>query len=198
MRLDEYVKVKDLYGISYLGPSEEYLIQLDALRPHLASKFPDIQIALICRDRSLPHLSHIPNISTASEIPDQLLQEEITYDGTRRHPIEMFLKECGITSYPVKIGDSIRTTRCVIITKGNYPTLSLTSEQIEVLKKIGKSEGYEVEIDTDVELSGLVMGVESLALFKAAVAGVETRLVPTGIGTRLYKTMFPESQILNI
>jgi hypothetical protein len=196
MRLDSYIQTKDIYGLCYLGPSEEYLIQLDALRPYLEKQFPDIQLVLICRDKSLSRFSHLRNICGISDV--QCQYQELKYDGMGKHPVEMMLKDCGIVSYPIEMAASLRTTRCVIITRGNHPTKPLTMPQIEKLTKMGRDEGYEVEVDANIATAGLVMGVESLELFQAALAGVETRLVPTGVGTRLYKTMFPQSEILDI
>jgi len=41
------------------------------------------------------------------------------------------------------------------------------------------------------------MGVESDLLLKALESGIETRLLPTGLGTNIYKKMFPNMKILS-
>jgi hypothetical protein len=85
----------------------------------------------------------------------------------------------------------------VIVTKASYPTKNLEPKQIEILKKIGKDQGYDCELDSDIKGASLVMGVESYKLFEAAYQGCEVKLVPTGLGTRLYKTCYPNLSLVN-
>ena len=199
LTLEQYASIKDSLGLCYCGFSDEYIVQLKAIRPYLEGQFPNLKITIICKDESFDLLRGAERVAKFSELPSLNLMhiEHIVYDASKRkHPIESILKECGLLEYPVDIGNSPRTTRCVIMTKGSFPTNPLSERQIESLCKIAKSERYEVELDTNVENSGLVMGVESRGLFEAAVAGIETRLVPTGIGTRLYEIMFPQGKII--
>ena len=63
---------------------------------------------------------------------------------------------------------------------------------------MARDEGYEPMVNTDIDNAGLVMGVECQNLFEAAARGLETRLVPTGLGARLYKTMFQNGKVLEL
>jgi hypothetical protein len=58
-----------------------------------------------------------------------------------------------------------------------------------------KLDGWDIEYDGDASDASLVIGVESVGLFEAAGRGVPTELVPTGLGTRLYKLMFPNGRV---
>jgi hypothetical protein len=200
MRLDQYSKTKNQYAISYLGRCGEYVLQLKALRPFLENKFPDMEISLICRDLFFCLLEGSERVFKASDLDESkfVRVERILYDGTRFHPVERLLKEWEVEDFYLELGNSPKTTRCVIITEGNIPTVSLPPSKIEKLEKIAKEGGYDVELDQDVTLAGLVMGVESPGLYQAALAGIETGLVPTGVGTRLYRRMFPEGRILQV
>jgi hypothetical protein len=200
MKLEKYANIKDCFAISYLGRSGEYLVQLLAIRPYLEKKLPGIQIFLIYRD-SYAHLLNGADRSVKVSEFDKtqfIGTKEINYDGNRRHPVELLLKEAEIENCIIEASTPPHTTKCVIVTKGNYPTVDLTKQQTAELEKIATSRKYDVEFDTDVKSSGLVMGVESEGLFLAAVAGIETILVPTGIGERLYGRMFPNAKILRI
>ena len=50
----------------------------------------------------------------------------------------------------------------------------------------------------DITGAGVVVGVESPGLFLAAAKGLETHLVPTGVGTRLYKKLCPQGNIIEV
>jgi len=73
------------------------------------------------------------------------------------------------------------------------PTKPLTNVQIDKAKSMCQAEGYFADIDGDVTGAGWVIGVESIALFQAATQGIKTSLIPTGVGTDLYKAMFPKN-----
>jgi hypothetical protein len=47
-------------------------------------------------------------------------------------------------------------------------------------------------------MASAVIGVENEYLFLAAGMGKDTYLVPTGLGTELYKKMFPENKVMKI
>jgi acyl CoA:acetate/3-ketoacid CoA transferase alpha subunit len=74
----------------------------------------------------------------------------------------------------------------------------LEKRQIEQIKRMAADQGFQPEINTSVQNSGLVIGVESVELFEAAGMGITTTLIPTGVGTRLYKNMFSKSNIMDI
>ena len=199
MRLDQYATVKDSYALCYLGWSREYLIQLCEVRPFVEQKFPGMKISIICRD-DVDVLDGKDRVFKASNVQhDQFVHvRKMNYMSDGKHPVEQLLLECGISECEIPTGDAPRTVRCVIVSKGTFPTRPLNTKQIDSLRKTAERERYESVLDEDIGTAGLVMGVESLGLFQAAIDGIETRLVPTGVGTRLYGMMFPNGKILSL
>lgn len=198
---NKYAKIKDNYCICYFGPSDEYVFQLKLLKPVFEREFPGIKIFIGCRDDKTNILDGCNDILKVSDLKMRRFEfchlHEIRYNQ-KTHPIEDFLVESSIRN--VAITNEVKkehTNRCVIISQGSYPTVSLTSTQIDLLKRQVVSEGFEPVISNDIEGAGLVIGVESLGLFKAASLGIKTKLVPTGIGARLYKLMFPSGVVLH-
>jgi len=202
IRFTNYANICNNYCICYFGYSDEYLVQLKLLQPIIERHMKGLNIYLGCRDEKVGILSGCERILKIADLKvrkdDFAHIRELQYNGST-HPIEDLMKEVGDIDY--RINPSIqgdRTVKCVIITKSNHPTSSLLEKQTKTLSIMAKEEGYSVEFDSDISNSGLVMGVESYGLFEAASRGIETRLVPTGVGTRLYKRMFPNSKVLNV
>ena len=199
--LNQYVKIRNHYGLCYLGPSDEYILQLLAIRPYLEKTTNGILITLICKDDCWPLLQNTERVIKISEM--KKYQGNFGYVREIRsnnidHPVEVVMTECGLEYCPIAKPKATRTRKCVIITKGTHPTKPLIAKQIDILKNRAISQGFEVELNTDTADSGLVMGVESVGLFQAANQGIETVLVPTGIGTRLYKKLYPNNAILKL
>lgn len=196
----KYAKIKDNYCLCYFGPNEEYLIQLKLLKPTIEARFPGIRLGFGCRDE-LAHLFGPEHaVMRLSEI--KVKREEFGHVNEIRfnnvtHPVEDFLDECGVEHRAIPRQQRERSAKCVIVTKGHYPTKNLEVAQIERLTRTAKGENYQIDVDGDVHGAGLVMGVESRKLFEAAQRGTEVRLVPTGLGTRLYKQCFPDLIVLH-
>jgi len=197
----EYSKIANNYCICYFGISDEYLLQLKNLKPILEREFPDLVIYIGCKDDKIEFLKECNHVLKISELKirknDFAHISELRCNGST-HPIEDFIISAGLTNFGLQPETPEKTTKCVIITKGSHPTKPLEKDKIEKLKRIATSKGMYCECDTDVNNSGLVMGVESVGLWQAASAGVETHLIPTGAGTRLYKLMLPKINILHI
>lgn len=197
----KYAKVKDRYCLCYFGPNEEYLLQLKLLKPVVERHFPGIVVGLGCRDDRAHILEGLSEFMKVSEFKAKMDSyghiREIVYNGAS-HPILDLVDECGISDCTV-VGEppDVHTRRCVIVTQATYPTKNLEKRQIDILKKTASEAGYDVELDTPITRAGLVMGAESYNLFDAASRGIRTKLVPTGIGTRLYKLMFPFGEVLH-
>jgi len=49
-----------------------------------------------------------------------------------------------------------------------------------------------------LEQAGWIIGVESLKLYQGAIQGIKSTLIPTGVGTSLFKKLFPYSSILKL
>lgn len=190
MTLPEYAAAKDSYCVCYYGHCDEYVILLTLLRPVLERHFPGLRLSVGCRDDK-KHL--YDGVVSMSEIRADRRRfshvRELTYDG-RSHPVESLLDEAGVTTYRVATPAAAQTKKCVIVTRGTYPTKNMERRQVESAKRVASDRGFDVEVGDDAGGAGLVVGVESLPLFEAARRGVKTILVPTGPGERLYTGMF--------
>jgi|LSQX01.2.fsa_nt_gb hypothetical protein len=196
---EQYAKVRKNCCICYFGHSDEYLVQLRLIKPLLEESLPDLNFFFCCKDDKIPLLkgcASVPLSQIKTKKQGFAYLSELAFNG-RTHPIEDLLVEVGIKQVQC-VGVNERTTnKCLIVSKGNYPTLSLSKEQIGWLQSLARQEGYEAEIDGDLLGSSLVMGVESVDLFEAVAQGMSTKLVPTGVGARLYKLLAPNGRILH-
>lgn len=202
IRFTDYANICNNYCICYFGYSDEYLVQLRLLQPIIERHMQGLNIFLGCRDEKIGILKGCDKTLRISDLKvrkDEFAHiRELQYNGST-HPVEDLMKEVGEIDYKTNTPPlHDRTVKCVIITKSNHPTSSLLEKQTKTLTLIAKEAGYSVEYDSDISNSGLVMGVESYGLFEAASRGIETRLVPTGVGTRLYKRMFLNTSVLNV
>lgn len=196
----EYAKIKDHYCICYFGYSDEYLVQIRLLKGVMEREFDGLNIYFGCKDDKTHLLEGCPKILKISEIKMNRRAfahiRELRFNG-EVHPVEELLVSSGIKNFAITTEARTPTTKCVIITSGNYPTKPLDQKQIQILEQTAKSEGFSPVIDGDCADAGWVIGVESIPLFEAAGRGIKTSLVPTGIGTRLYKLMFPSGDVLH-
>ncbi len=198
IKFSQYAKVKNNYCLCYFGYSDEYLVQLRLLKPVLERHFPGITLCFGCKDDKTHLLCGCDPILKISEIKINRHNfahiREIRLQDT--HPIEDLLVESGITNFVIQHSILPRTTdRCVIIKDGAYPTKPIERNDLDRLKSWAAHQGYQVEVGKDITDVSWVVGVESVQLFEAAAKGIRTTLVPTGIGTRLYKLMFPKSEV---
>lgn len=196
----KFAKISNNYCVCYFGYSDEYLIQLRLLKPVLETEFPGLNIYIGCQDDKAHLLGDSSYVLRITELKakkeDFAYIKELRFDGSA-HPVLNFLDESKIVHFGVPVGISIKTTKCVIVTKSQYPTKPLEIAQIETLKKMARDNGFEPVLDETIKNAGLVMGVESPDLFEAAGRGIETVLVPTGLGTRLYKGMFSNGIVMS-
>lgn len=194
----QYSKVKDNYCICYFGHADEYLIQLKLLKDVMKTNFQGLNIYFGCRDEKV-HLLCDCSVLKITQIKARKADfahiKELKADG-QSHPVEDLLLGSGVTNMFITDKQESETTKCIIVTKGVFPTGNLGENQIKSLETMAKDQGYCVSIDEkNVEGAGWVIGVESPQLFEAAGRGVRTTLVPTGVGTRLYKNMFPNGEV---
>ncbi len=200
--LEHYARIKNNYCIGYFGNSDEHLIQLKLLRPCMERKFIGLNIFLGCKDVSYGYLQDCDKVIKLSEIRKRKREfahiKELRFDG-KSHVVYQFLEKCDLTSCPVVIEEHpVCTDLCTIVTQGSYPTKPLVKKQIDVLKRVARDKDYTVEIDGPIDNAGMVAGVESTKLYDAASRGIKTILVPTGLGERLYESMFPNNEVLRI
>lgn len=198
IKLEQYTKVKNNYCLCYFGHSDEYLVQLRLLKPVIERRFPGLNLYFGCKDGKEHLLSGCDPILKVSEIKIKRHHfahiRELRFSST--HPIEDLLVESEVTNFALR--NSVipkNTDLCVIVKDGAYPTKPLERDVLKKLKSMISTQGYQYEVGEDITNASWVVGVESVPLFEAAAQGIRTTLVPTGVGTRLYKHMFPKSEV---
>lgn len=196
----KYCKIKDNYCLCYFGQNDDYLIQIYLLKKIIEKKYNKIKIFIGCRDEKIKLFENKDFILKFSDLKERRLDfahiREIKFDG-KKHPIISFIDECNLD---VELDVELKKEHsdiCLITTKGAYPTVSLNQTQISKIKNFAISQGYSPVIDGDVKQAGLVIGVENYDIFYAAYKGIRTKLVPTGIGTELYKKLFKNGEIFD-
>jgi hypothetical protein len=197
----KYAKIKDFYCLCYYGNSDEYLLQLALIKPLIENRFPGVQVYIGCKDEKKQLFLNDDFVLKRSTLIDRSnfgYIREIKFNG-KTHPIQELMDECEIKNLVIceKLQQEYNN-KCVIITKANYPTISLDQNKITILKRIAQQDGFEYCLDEDVRDAGLVIGVESWGLFEAASKGIRTKLYPTGVGADLYKSLFPRGEIIKI
>jgi hypothetical protein len=198
----QYAKIKDRYCICYFGPADEYILQLLYLRPIIEAKFPGLEIHIGCRDS----LSYLADQNERMDTKSVIKENKRNYAHLKelrcnmeKHPVYELLESSNIFDIPRKQLIKNHTSRCVISSKGVQPTKDLTVNQLQTIKQKYALQGFkEIYISDDVEGAGLVVGVESTAFYKAVFSGIKTVLVPTGVGTDLYKMICDQPEILNL
>lgn len=198
----KYAKIKDRYCVCYFGHSDEYVLQIALLKPLIEKKYKGINIFIGCRDETSKLFENSEFILKHSELRSRKLDfgyiREIKFNG-KTHPVEDFIQEAKLENYTIcQNSQQEKTTRCVILTQGSYPTKPLTQTQIDKLIIMARHAGFEPELNTSVKNSGLVIGVESFGLFEAASQGIQTKLIVTGIGEKLFQNMFPQGEIIKL
>lgn len=201
MEFSKYAAIKDRFCICYFGSSDEYLVQLRLLKPLIEAEFPGIVIHIGCKDNKVGLLGNCEDILRIAEIKLKKFEFGQLFElqtDLKKHPIEAFLDDCGISDRRIVRKPAEQTVICAIVPNADYPTMPLSEHQIEHIKKVVKKEGFDPIVTQDASNAGLVVGVESVALFDAIDRGIPTRLVPTGIGTRLYKQMVAFGEVWDI
>ena len=194
--LNQYAKFKDRYCISYSGPSKEYLHLLSYLRPAIEAELPGIQIYLCGRKECLPDTERVFEISEIEQKRNELAYIRDLKCDLIHHPVEALLKESNLnlTYWTPPIQRMSQGKYYILCPNGTLPTKTLSPKQIDALKiKIGH-----LEISDNIENADWVIGVESVGLFKAAMLGIKTTLIATGLGTNLYKKLFPSGEIMDL
>lgn len=196
--LPEYAKIKDNYCIAYFGNNKEHLVQLKLLRPFMEKTFPGVKVYLACRDDCMYLLSEEDRILSKTELKDNKhlfgYVRELLCD-MQSHPVESFMLESDIPCGPI-CEKSNCYGDCVLLTNGVIPVKPLNGEQIKKAINYIRKNGYEPQINGDINRAGWVVGVESEQLYLAAALGKRVSLIPTGFGEKLFKKMFPQNEII--
>lgn len=199
--LPHYATIKNRYCICYLGSCNEYILQLLYLRSAIEKELPGIEL-WIAHKNEVSYLVKDYN-KTISITKLQNNKRNFAYIrnlkcNMRDHPIMELIEESEILLSSLVVPKSPRTTKCIICPKGFLPTRSMSPKIIEKIISHCVVKGYDVEIGTDIEGAGWVVGVENEQLFLAAFRGIKTSLIPTGIGTDFYKKLFSQGEILEV
>jgi hypothetical protein len=196
----EYVKIKDKFCLRYVGGNTEYIAQLQALRPQIEQEMPGLKLFIACADSEYPRFQNDPQIICVTQLNQQ--RNKFGYirefaNNLQQHPVLKLLEESKIPIRPVETPIPPITTKCVICPYGSPPVQSLKNEEITFFETLAESKGFNPEVDENIEDSGWVIGVENRPLFEAAINGIKTTLIPTGLGVELYKKMFPLGEVYN-
>jgi hypothetical protein len=195
MSFQNYIKIKDKCAIYYLGSAYEYIIQLISLMPYIKETLSGLQIDVFCKDE-IASVIGAKFISVFQETKyDYGYILELTHD-LDYHPVEKILKECGIKYGAVDVPSIDGNILCSICPESLFNSMALTSIQVNKAKEHAQKAGY--TLTNDSFNAGWIIGPENYALFLAASRGLKTSLIPTGLGTNLYKKMFPSGEILNL
>ncbi len=198
--LSRYVKIKHKYCVAYFGQCDEYVLQLVHARPYFERKFPGLELYIACRDEALKFAHDKPRMVAMSEIHsrcgDFACVRELTSD-LRTHPVLNFVEESGVVVDTAPL-ENEHTVKCVIWANGVHPTRNMPDSVLVDCKTRAAKLGYRVEIGGTIDGAGWVIGVESVALYQAAMRNVKTTLVETGIGADLYRKWFPSGEVVKM
>lgn len=188
---EHYVKIKDNYCICYFGYCDEYLLLLELLLPKIEEKLSGLNLFIGCKDNNINLFNNREKVLPISVLKTRKSEfahiKELQFNGIN-HPIEELVNEIDV-NLKFNIDKKIDNyKKAVIITHGFYPTNPMTSNQIKTASSLVKD--LNIEINGNWRDADVVIGVESIALIKAAIAGIRTIIVPNGIGTQFYKNMF--------
>lgn len=203
MPLPKYKLIKSNYCVSYYGLNKEYIVQLKLLRPNVESMFKNVSMYICCSEDCQYLLRGEKNILKKSEDKSNMAYIRTLENSIEYHPVENLLKESGVVCGPVLTQKkSVCSKKCALLTKGIFPTRSLTGKQINQIENELCGRGYKVyinpKIEEIVEDFELVVGVENEVLYEAAGEGINTSLVPTGIGENIFRAMFPDNIIFKM
>ena len=190
-----YSKIRNRYCVAYYGPCVEYVLQLLYLRSAIEKELPGLELYISCRDDCRCFVSD-NKVIFASEINER--KREVAYLRELRcdletHPVWQWIQESQLTLKFLEPPQpkNIATKTCAICTKAILPTKPIPD--MDKLIKWVTGRGF--SISEDMAEVDWVVGTENEQLFAAAIRGIKTTLVPTGLGTELYKRLFPIGEI---
>lgn len=201
LNLPRYREVKDKYCVCYFGPCNEYVTMLLGLRKQAEAALPGIQIYIGCKEDLCVEERTVPEAAVY-----QMTREPWgTHFGHIRelrcdmisHPVEQFFKDSQINLKPVAsvLDPGNRLLR--LYPNGTDPTKSLTNTQAQTLIDKYTKQGYEVRLDGPWNDAGLIVGVECVSTWGAALAGKPVALCPSGLGTALFRVIHPWTPMIS-
>lgn len=192
-----YSKIRNRYCIVYYGPCADYILQLLYLRPAIEKELPGLEI-YICFKEKFAHLAK-ERVIFSEELNHRKREfayiRELKCD-LQQHPVWQMIQESNLSLNALET-PAIKpciTHNCVICSKAIFPTQPI--HNIEAIKLWSTNQGFQTIVSDNISKADWVIGPENEQLFTAAIQGTRTTLIPTGLGTALYKKMFPYAEIL--
>ena len=195
-----YLEIKNKCCVYYFGLFNEFALQLIYLRPAIEKELPGLELYIACKNELKTIIGNPSRVVFKEDFKDYHYAhcQELKFNQVH-HPVMKLLEDSAITLDKIYENNfDSSSKKCTIITKNFAPFGALTDAQIEKATYIAETEGYTVELDSDWRNAGWVVGVESSSLYLAAMQGIRCSLIPTGLGTKLFKKMFPTKEILDI
>lgn len=167
----------------------------------MMENFPNIDIFLSFKDEAMYLVENEHRIITKKELKESRgnfgYVREIICD-MKSNPIYDFMKESDLKCGPLATVANTSNQKCTLLTTGIFPVKCLDEKQIEKVKEIVKNKGFQLEINSNIQDSSWVIGVESESLYLAASMNKMVTLIPTGFGENLFIEMFPFCNIIKI
>jgi len=200
MNYPEYLSVKNRYCIAYFGLFDEFILQLLYLRPAIEKELPGIEICIACRDEFYEQVKMHPKLVSMSNYNkgSYSYTKNLAFNNVS-HPILDLLEESNLQLKCLDYANPRSITRkCVILPNGIGAIKSMTQPEIDKTQAKAINEGYQVEINGEInEGTSWVIGVECLKFYTAAINNIRVTLVPTGFGTKFFQKTFPYGEIFN-
>lgn len=214
-----YACIKDHYCCFYVGSAPEYVVILRLLRPQIEFQMPGLKLHIGCRDEFRFLLDGDSNCVFSSEIEKKKIEyayiRELRNDNFK-HTLLSFMEESGLKISPISLESTTNKGLCLICPEGINPTKAINAISIEMATQKVKNLGYSplvlgsdinASLDLKIRPSGKdklsyikeaswVLGVENEYTYLAASQGIRTTLVATGVGTNLFKQLFPKAEII--
>jgi len=209
------------YCMAYHGLVPEYIVQLRALRPIFKVAFPKLNLFISCRDEFMYLMGDEEGVIPLSQYRDSKHRFSYCREiGTSIEPPHAIFRLVDESIPNCKIAIEPRqpvSNRCLICPEGALPTKVF--EDVTRLKAYAEQAGYRVKVAGSnlhpskaqvdfrpgdgeklslVQKADWVIGVENEFLFEAVRLGIKTTLVPTGLGTSLYKFLCPAGEIFPV
>ena len=193
--LTQYIKIKDKYCITYSGSCNEYVLLLKYLRPSMNKEFETVDIWLHCQEDSYEYLKD------EKQTTKHLNEKEFAFvrkikGNLKEHPVQKLIKESSIKILPLKNTPDENNKTFYISKHGILPTRSLNETEIKKIKQFASDNGYK-EIQ-NYKNAGWIIGVENEEIIKGYINNSKISLIPTGVGTDLYKELFYNLEIFPI
>lgn len=196
---EQYLKVKNNYCFCYFGNSNEFIILLKMLRPYMEAKYKGVSIYIACKDESYYLLQDEPRCIRKSNFK----KENYCYvrnimNDFKQHPIHELLIESDIKPPILSQPSKEITSKIYIYTNGDIPTKSLSSQYVEKLVKNLESKGKNCFVNENHDEYSSVYSVENETLLNCALKNINCTLIDSGLGTALYKAIFPQINVISM